>query len=88
MWISAQPGVKEILLMRRSRFTDAQIANIVREYDAGVAPNELIVHVGRYALRLQWRFFEPTRRQMISPNTKLYGRVLTSLRKIGMCRIH
>ena len=41
MWISAQPGVKEILLMRKSRFTDAQIVSIVREYDAGVAPKEL-----------------------------------------------
>jgi putative transposase len=41
MWISAQRGFKEIQPMRKSRFTDAQIVDIVREYDAGVSPKEL-----------------------------------------------
>lgn len=42
--------------MRRSKFTEAQIVDVVREYDAGVAPKELArrhgIHVNTIRL---WR---------------------------------
>ena len=42
--------------MRKSRFTDAQIVSIVREYDAGAAPAELARRHGVHANTIRlWR---------------------------------
>lgn len=49
MWIPAQPGKKGDLQMRKSRFSDAQIVGIIREYDAGASPAELARRHGVHA---------------------------------------
>jgi hypothetical protein len=42
---------QEIHPMRKSRFTEAQIVDIVREYDAGVSPKKRL-HVFRIRNRI------------------------------------
>lgn len=49
MWISAQTGNKGDPTVRKSRFSDAQIVGIVREYDAGASPAELARRHGVHA---------------------------------------